>query len=239
MARIPNLGGFGNNTGCLKMDIWNTPIYITTQKDYLITPRIDLSNSAATKLIFNVAYAQYDNSTNDNLKVFISTDCGASWTTIYNKAGATLSTAPNVTSAFTPTANQWRSDSISLAAYMGQPDVLFMFMTAANDGNNIYIDDIQIPAIPTAVPQNALADEMKVYPNPGSGNFTVELASLPNPEAAIDVYNMFGQKIIAGYKTNFSSGKLNLDFNELSTGNYFMEIKTSAGMFYSKLSVIK
>ena len=239
MARIANVGGFGNNTGCLKMDIWNTPIYITTQKDYLITPRIDLSNSAATKLIFSVAYARYDNSTNDTLKVFISTDCGASWTTIYNKAGATLSTAPNVTSAFTPTANQWRSDSISLTPYMGQPDVLFMFMTVANDGNNIYIDDIQIPAIPTAVPQNALADEIKVYPNPGNGNFTVELASLPNPEAAIDVYNMFGQKIIAGYKTNFSSGKLNLDFNELSTGNYFMEIKTSAGMFYSKLSVIK
>ncbi len=223
----------------LQSCIYNTPIYITGQKDYLLTPRIDLSGSLSTKLIFSVAYARYNSSTNDTLKVLISTDCGASWTTLYNKAGATLSTAPNTTSSFTPTSSQWRSDTVSLAAYTGQPEVLFMFMTTVNDGNNIYIDDIQIPSIPTAVTSNPVTEEIKVYPNPGNGNFTVELASLPNPEAAIDVYNMFGQKIITGYKANFSSGKLNLDFNELSTGNYFMEIKTSAGMFYSKLSVVK
>lgn len=239
MVRVANVGGFGSNTGCLKMDIWNTPVYITGQRDYMITPRIDLSGSAATNLIFSVASAQFDNTTRDTLKVLVSTDCGASWTPIYNKWGATLATAPYATSSFTPTASQWRSDTISLAAYAGQPDVLFMFMTIANDGNNIYIDDIQIPASPTYVAQNAVSEELNVYPNPSNGTFTIEMASIPNHDVVIDVYNVYGEKIISGYKANFSSGKLHLDLTQLPAGNYFAGVKTPEGMFYSKLAVVK
>ena len=239
MQRVANVGGFGNNTGSMKMDIYNTPVYITGQKDYLLTPRIDLSGSLATKLIFSVAYARYNSNTNDTLKVLISTDCGASWVVLYNKAGATLATAPNTTASFTPSATQWRSDTVSLTSYTGQNDVLFMFMTIANDGNNIYIDDIQIPSVPTSVAQNSPAEELSIYPNPGNGYFTLELASIPNHNAVVDVFNLFGQKIISGYESGFSSGKLYLDFSPLPAGNYFAEIKTSAGIFYSKLVIVK
>src|SRR6185369_10306947 len=148
--------------------------FITGQRDYFLSPRIDLSGSFATNLIFSVAYAQaIDTATFDTLKVLISIDCGETWTVLYNKSGATLATRPPLTSSFTPTASQWRSDTISLAAYTAQPEVLFQFVTIADDGNNIYIDDIQIPSFPTSVAQHPAARELSVYPNPGNGNFTV------------------------------------------------------------------
>lgn len=240
MQRIANLGGFGNNTGCLKMDIYNTPIYITGQKDYFISPRIDLSGSQATKLIFSVAYAQYNSSTNDTLKVLISTDCGSSWTVLYNKSGATLATSPPYNSgAFTPTSSQWRSDTISLAAYTGQAEALFMFMTEANDGNNIYLDDIQIPSIPTSIAQNISSGELNVYPNPANSNVTVELTPIPNHDCMVDVYNLLGEKMISEPITDFASGKLNLDLSGLPAGNYFLRIRMDERISYTKLTIVK
>ena len=151
-ARVTNASGFGNSTACAKMDNFTGNTNITGQIDIMTTPPISLSNSNNTlKLKFDVAYAKAGNNSNDSLNVFISTDCGATWTRIYTKGGTVLSTAPNTANAFTPTATQWRKDSVSLSNFVGQNTAYFRFVSVSGSDNNIYLDNININFTPSNI----------------------------------------------------------------------------------------
>src|SRR5690606_30220635 len=63
---------------------------------------------------FDYAYAQYGAAYVDRLIVKASNDGGITYPfTIFDKAGSNLATAPNTTSSFVPSANQWASFSYS------------------------------------------------------------------------------------------------------------------------------
>lgn len=125
----------------------------TGQQDYLVTPLYDLSGYATAMLSFDVAYAAYSSILFDALRVDVSTNCGQSFTTVYNKSGSVLATAPNTTLAFTP-ANcaQWRAESISLNSYLGA-EVLVRFVNINGNGNNLYLDNIALNGtLPCTIP---------------------------------------------------------------------------------------
>lgn len=123
-------------------------------RDPLYAPKLNLSGISNARLKFDVAYAPYDTSASsgyiDTLQVRASIDCGRTWTTIYNKAGATLGTAPALTdSAFVPTASQWRTDSVSLAPFAGNT-VLISFDNIGHYGQALYLDNINIAVGPSS-----------------------------------------------------------------------------------------
>ena len=142
-------------------------------------PTIPVDLSAATNpyLTFSVAYCQYSNEL-DRLQVLVSTDCGATWSSVYNKAGAALSTKAAQTSQFTPTATQWRSDTVSLANFIGQSSVMIDFKATSDYGNNLYLDDINLSGV-TAVHNLEGVTSFNVYPNPAS-NFVNVSATFEN-----------------------------------------------------------
>lgn len=143
-SRVTTASGFGTSTACAQMDNYSGTTSIAGQKDDMFTPSYNCTSANSTlKLKFDVAYAQYNTSV-DSLNVFISTDCGTTWTKIYNKGGAGLATAPATTSAFTPTSSQWRKDSVSLSSYAGQSNVTFKFESVSGWGNNLYLDNINL-----------------------------------------------------------------------------------------------
>jgi lysyl endopeptidase len=115
--------------------------------DDLIMPYLDFSGvGAPTNMTFDVAYRRYGAGYDDSLRVMISTNCGTSWTTVYTKGGTTLATVTGTQTAsgFTPTAAQWRNESISLNAYAGLNNVLIKFQGYSAYGQNIYFDNINI-----------------------------------------------------------------------------------------------
>lgn len=143
------------STAVARMDNYSGSINTTGQRDIMRTPAISFANANSTlKLKFDVSHARYSTTTSDSLNVWISVDCGSTWTRIYNKGGASLATvASPVTSAYTPTANaQWRRDSVSLSAYAGQPSVYFRFESVSNYGNNVFLDNINVDFVPSSSP---------------------------------------------------------------------------------------
>ncbi|MBK9146746.1 MAG: PKD domain-containing protein [Flavobacteriales bacterium] len=115
------------------------------QEDRLITPLITLAGSAGTRLRFHQAYAPYSSSGYaDALRVEISTNCGANWTTLFNAAGTALGTAPVTTSPWAPTAaGQWALRDLDLGAYDGQA-VVIRFVNTNQYGNRLYLDNIEV-----------------------------------------------------------------------------------------------
>lgn len=235
MAQIAGIGGFGVNTGCVKMDNFSGAENITGQVDYLMTPNINMvSATSGTVLTFSVAHAQYNAGTNDKLAVKVSTDCGNTWASVYDKSGSTLSTAAATTSDFSPAATEWRKETVSLNAYTGQPNVMIMFVTTSNFGNNIYIDDINM--MNTTGVEALQNNKLSVYPNPSSGIFTVDNAT--GTKAEITICDVVG-RIVKRTDVPAGAAKIDIDLSDQNNGSYIMNVISGNQQLHEKITVLK
>ena len=117
----------------------------TSQVDYLTSTPISLVGATSPVMTFKRAYRTYVSATNpnnyrDELRVFVSTDCGATYgAAVYYKKGAQLATNGTLNTTFTPTvAADWDTDTIDLTAYTGQ-NILVRFAVTNRYGNNLYL----------------------------------------------------------------------------------------------------
>jgi hypothetical protein len=133
-----NVGG----SGSMVMDNFTNDTRGTN--DWMQLPTLDLSGSSGTKLTFDVAYARYNAIYMDSLIVTVNDDCGTNYNVVYLKGNSDLATAPDNTASFTPTANQWRTDTVDLSAYDGMTHVKISLINKGGWGQNIYIDNINI-----------------------------------------------------------------------------------------------
>ena len=151
-SRSTTAGGFGNSSACAKFANYSAFIPIQTgRRDQLRTGHLNLTSLPTATLTFDVAYARYSTTRSDTLSVLVSTNCGLTFTRLYMKGGSTLSTTGvNQTTAFTPTASQWRTEAVNLNFYTGQSSVIIAFENKSAYGNNLYIDNVKIITAPTA-----------------------------------------------------------------------------------------
>lgn len=236
-TRKTGTGGFGTSTACTKMDFYNST---AGNVDEFYAKNLDLTGASGVNLTFNVAYAQYSTE-NDKLEVKISTNCGTSWTTLFNKAGTTLSTAAATTGAFTPTSAQWRAETVSLASYIGQTNVMIKFVATSQYGNNLYVDDINITNLSTGIEEQAGATDVTVYPNPMTNNATVQFNLIESNNVSITLVNALGQAVITENLGTLNMGEQNYSLNaeSLNNGFYFLNITVGNNTITKKVSINK
>lgn len=237
-TRKTGSGGFGTSSACAKVDFYNSP---AGQVDELFTKNLDLSSGgSSTNLTFDVAYATYSGQ-NDKIEVKVSSDCGATWATLYNKAGATLSTAPATTSVFAPTAAQWRTETVNLNSYVGQSNVMIKFVATSAYGNNAYIDNININSFTTGITEQAAAGNVNVYPNPMSNNATVSLTLTESSPVGVVLVNSIGQVVLSENLGTMSAGEQSylLNVESLSNGLYFLNVTVGEHVITKKVSINK
>ncbi|MEI7980656.1 MAG: choice-of-anchor J domain-containing protein [Bacteroidota bacterium] len=138
-------GGYGTSTASAKANFYS--ISSTTPFD-LISLEFNASALHLPLLKFDYAYMTYVGEL-DEMDVYYSTDAGVTFTLllampggydgILNTCGGTGSS-----SAFTPTANQWATQSLALPA--GTNMVKFQGISAW--GNNLYLDNVRVEATP-------------------------------------------------------------------------------------------
>lgn len=140
-AKNFSVGGYGSSPSSMMFDnySWNNP----GELDELQTKRLSFVGSTNPKLYFDVAY-QVFSGYSDTLSVLISTDCGATWATVYKKGGTILSTAGSGGNNFVPAASEWRTDTVSLSAYAGLSNVILAFQNKNGYGNKLYLDNINV-----------------------------------------------------------------------------------------------
>jgi hypothetical protein len=233
-------GGFGNSSRSARLPFYD----ITSGKiDELYLPAFDFSNAqTAARLKFDVAYAQYQTE-NDRLEVQVSTNCGATWTTLYNKAGTALSTAPATTNFFVPTSSQWRAESVNLDAYVGQANVLVKFKATSAYGNNLYLDNINLQhSLSTVgITENILNNTLNIYPNPFSNIANISFTNAENQNVTITVFDSFGKQITQINKGELAAGEYTEQFDgsKLPAGIYFVNITAGNSSVTKKVSIAK
>jgi hypothetical protein len=223
-TRLANTTGIPvvpTTTACAKMDNFAGNIDIVGQKDALRTPAISLSGAnSSVRVVFDRSHRRYSNTDIDSLNIYISTDCGGTWTRLYTKGGTQLATVTGtLTTAYTPTSNaQWARDSVSLSAYVGQPSVYLKFESRSGWGNNLYLDNINVSNLTTAGIESIEQSlpVLDVFPNPNAGVFSVNISNV-NKDANVTI---------------------NVNLSHLSNGVYFITIQSDSDKLVTKKIVI-
>jgi hypothetical protein len=225
MDRVTGASGMGWSTACLKMDNFSGSMDITGQKDHLMLPPLDLSGApTGTEVGFHVAYRPYNSSSTDALRVKASTNCGSTWSTLYDKQGSTLATGPATTGAYTPSAAEWRLEQVDLSSVIGQAEVLLMFETESNWGNNVYIDDVQVGTAVGIVEQPAVAFSM--YPNPATGHVDLLLGAVDGA-VTVELFDAVGQLVMAHRSAATTGATVHLDLTDVAAGTYIVSVRTN------------
>ncbi|HEV7232409.1 MAG TPA: T9SS type A sorting domain-containing protein [Bacteroidia bacterium] len=220
--------GKGSNA-CMWYD--NYDINATGTRDEFRTPIFNVS-TANQKLYFDVAYAQYDNTYSDSLAVLITTDCWATSTTLYVKGGTSLATAPNVTNnIFVPTANQWRTDTVSLAPYIGLSSLMVAFQNRGHNGQAIYVDNINLTTVIAGVANLSDQGQLNIFPNPFTDKVRFDFGQSAEPKI-ISVFDILGKKISS---VSVSGTSAEMDLSSLSAGIYLIQVKVKDGYITRKV----
>ncbi|MEZ4825079.1 MAG: S8 family serine peptidase [Bacteroidia bacterium] len=139
------IGIDGNPSRAVYVDHFNNSI--AGDPDNLISWKVDLSVADQPILVFDVAYAQFNEFSNDQLQVSVAQNCAENFTTtIYSKPGQILATAPPTDDPFFPAqGSDWRRDTVDLSPYNGSViTLLFRSVNGSGNNNNISLDNIQV-----------------------------------------------------------------------------------------------
>ena len=213
------------------------------QIDIMKLPPMSFAGSTTASLSFDVAYAQYAGTENDRLQVEVSTNCGTTWTSKYNKAGATLKTVPATTTEYTPAGDgDWRHENVNLNTVAGQSQVLVRFKGTSAYGNNLFIDNVNFSnADVSGVEENQMVNHINVYPNPMTNNAIVDFNLAEANKVSIVMVNTLGQVVLSEDLGKMNAGTQNysLDAASLSNGLYFLNIKVGNNTVTKKVSINK
>ncbi len=226
--------GAGANNGSMKMDYYNS---VAGSVDDLYLPAVDMTSVTSAYLTFKINKAPYTGYT-DVLRVVSSTDCGTNWSTIWTKSDPTLSTVAASSSSYTATTaiGNWRTDTVNLNTLAGQGSVLLAFRAVSGYGNNAYIDDINITIL-TGVGENALEQQISMFPTPTTGDVFVDLSAIKNNTVQITVSDLAG-KVVQKY-TEAKSNQAVVSLGNLQAGSYFIQIDADGQRISKKVILNK
>ena len=241
-TRVTNAGGYNLSTQSTRYDFFNNKV-IGDIDELFITP-MNLSGTAAPVLSFDYAYAQRDANSNDKLEVMVSNNCGSSWTNVYSSSGYTLATALPMPMAYLPDVNdisQWQTVTINLTGY-NSPSVLVKFVVTNDNGNNLYIDNVNLNQTQPVglIKETKLSNQVSIFPNPTSGNATLKVFSLTSGKSKLILINTMGQ-IVSSKTIDLFSGNNNIliDTKEFSNGIYSVVLETATETVVKKISISK
>ncbi|HLF46916.1 MAG TPA: M43 family zinc metalloprotease [Chitinophagaceae bacterium] len=164
------------------------------QTDDLISPNISIGIADSLWVSFWAAYKGQPNNSFEIFQVAVSTNCGNTFTNVYNNTADQDFAEPPVVSAtsWSPSAiSQWKRKSIDLSSLNTARNLLIRFRMINQKGNNFYLDDIQI--------------DKKIFQNIDAG-----VVDVINPKAKMCVNSTAPVVVIKNFgKNNLTSANIN------------------------------
>lgn len=211
---------------------WNTRSGLIG--DYYLE-KADFTGKTTAQFTFKHAYSQYDNTTNDQLDVQVSTDCGTTWNTVWSKNGAGLATVPadntrDVPGYYPTAAADWVGDTINMNSYAGQNNVWVRFHATSDYGDNMFVDQININAdMNIGIHEVSNLNTVTVYPTPANDQLSIELGVTQSAQFDITIINTLGETVKTVANGNYGQGinKVDANVSDLAAGIYNVLISSN------------
>lgn len=195
------------------------------EEAWFVTPSVDLSQTQKAYMSFYYTYAPRAGKT-DKFEILISTDCGENYQTlkVIDLSGTT------VTSAWRPTSSgDWQKVKVNLDEFKGNGCVRIAFVFTNGNGNNLYIDYIEIG---TPLP-------FTIYPNPAQNEFNVSFNLTEETDVTFQLMDARGALLGEATYTNALGQVQPFYIDDLRSGLYFVRIQTISGVWIEKLLVVR
>jgi len=252
-------GSFGASNAMARLR--NFIYYNRTQRDHLITPLINIPDTAQNPAIeFDVYYrALYWENTRanqngylygDTLAVYISKDCGTTWERLYYKGGEDLDVTGsaiqvigrNLSSndqAVPPSGanTAWRHEIVSIPSTYKGEKVLIRFENITEMGNNLFIDSIQVrEASSTALVGSRPQPTLTLTPNPTSQEAYLIATQAQGALLHWTLYNTLGQALLSGEASlRTADERVTLPTHTLPAGLYVIKAQLGSETFLMRL----
>lgn len=207
--------------------------------DEFIMPSLDFTNVTSATFTFKLAFAfKSALANNDKLDVYSSSDCGATWVLRKTFSGTTLATTTNYfTAAYIPAPADWATKTVNInnPNFFGKPNLRFRFQFTEDNGNNIYIDDINITGVVDVNEALAQKTNLNIYPNPSQDHTFISFNTEEDYKARIEITDVTG-RMINSISENVKAGahKIKLE-NNLEQGVYFIRLYLDNHTFVKKV----
>ncbi len=210
-------------------------------QDELVLSVLNFSGQPQVYLSFDYSHASRSNSLKyDSLEVQISTDCGTTFTTIWNKGGSALNTVPDQSTIFIPAGPQdYQNAQVNLSAYTQFSKVIIKFINWSNEGNSTLIDNINIGNLQSTGVENLSALSTNVYPNPANDLLHVNFYSNAKNTMNVKLINLLGETM---KEENYTAGTgfntTSIDISNYTPGVYNLILSDAGGKAICKKIII-
>jgi len=196
----------------------------------IYSKQFDFSNQTdSVWLSFKYAYAQRHEDNDDRLRFFTSNNCGQNFQLKEQLRGTQeLNTIENVQiGEFIPEDFQWETFSYLITGTNLSEAFSFKLRLTGDNGNHLYIDDINLGDTDLTVLENPKEENFLVFPNPVRDELNLKLEL--KEEASLKLVNQLGQEVrdITGLRVGLNVMKLALD--DLEPGIYFLNLVSVNG----------
>ncbi len=203
--------------------------------DELLTPAINLPISHA-ELTFYLAYRKKDMNSNDTLKVFISTNCGATFSNvpalIFPADSLAFGTIAQSTAYVPSNLDEWKKITIPLESYSGH-SIVIKFASISGNGNNLFIDNIMVN-YGVGIGETIENTTLTFYPNPV--NDLISFSGNDNLVYTADIIDNTG-KMLQHIKGITSRSVVRL--HQYPEGLYFILLKSGEKQLLKKIAIVR
>ncbi len=216
--------------------------------DELISGPIDLSVLSPTTsmtLSFRYSYRKRIATNDEWLRVYIRENCASNWALRKTLHGNQLSVDVSVPNWTPSSESDWTTVHMTNVtnAYFSN-DFRFKFSFESDQGNSIYIDNINIyegspsdEIVLVGLEENTI-NELEIYPNPADNELIIRYDISNNQSTNISILDVTG-KVFNTVKVNsiIGSNLVFIDLSTLSSGIYFVVFENNGEEIVRKIVV--
>lgn len=207
----------------------------------LTSASIDLSQETINNLTFSFRYAyrKKQSTTQEFLKLYFSSDCGLTYGSPKRVLTATSMSNVIVPTNWIPTAADWKTVHVpfnnSTFASALVENFRYKFDFEANNGNNFYLDDINIYRgsesndIVVGIDEVSGLNDVVLFPNPADGEINVNFSLVQAQKVELTVMDLSGKEIKSTViNANVGENLILIDSSEFATGVYLIQLKSDS-----------
>lgn len=202
---------------------------VSNQKNKIYLPNIHIDHdSVPLEISFKVAAAKKsEDPYSDELYFYYSNSCGDTLRLGHALSGSGLiSAVVDRPKNYVPSYDEWKDHTFTVPASKVKGENFRLIIQSNNKyGNTIYIDDLSYSYKTTAV-EDAMEQNMSVYPNPFQNDLFVDLPG--DGEHEVDIFDIMGRNLYSGYEYG-SHVNLGSVFGNMPDGVYFLKVFGESG----------
>lgn len=198
--------------------------FIKGEESWLVSPTLDLSGVLKASVFYQVSYAVRSLSSNiDQMKVLSSKDCGVTFDKILIDLGGDQITTNETTGSWVPEkSSDWNRQYVNLNSLAGQKEARLAFVVTNDNGNNLYLDDIEFFIDDDPNPLS-ISQPYAIYNSPLDFKITFDL---PERETVrLQIYNTLGQVVIDNLLPETLNQTYQVDMTNQTSGLYIVRMQ--------------